>query len=251
MLATLIAFTALCAPMVQDTSPNESLFAKFIENRVGAGEPVYWYCIGELYRYPEGELIARVEGVDTARLEPSSLSATTATQLSRKVFFYLDPITGAVITERNGQAVKPIEYPYQLIRYRLADGKLIAEVEQGSGARLQKVSANKTRVRVVGDTTFFSIPLFVSVETPRGRIEAYENYDFVVGAGAKDRVLTWNRFSDLPPAFGTGKSVFQLVARRFDKFTDLPRGFQARIRAIAPLWQNPPKDLNEIRELQK
>ncbi len=41
------------------------IFEKWINLRAGNGKkPVYWYCYGELYSYPEGKLVARVQGLD-------------------------------------------------------------------------------------------------------------------------------------------------------------------------------------------
>lgn len=233
----------------KDVSFDASLFAKFVENRVGTGKPVYWYCFGEMYTYPEGKLLARVEGIDTARLIQEKSSPTTALQLSRKVFFYKDPATGSILDSWQGKPVVHIEYPYQRIQYSLANQKLIATVTQGKAPRIQSVSAEMARARTLGSRTVFSIPLFVSVETPRGKIEAYENYDFFVGKG--ERVLSWNRFGDLPPAFGTGKCVIQLVAERVDSFSNLPKDFQESIRERAPLWETPPVDEAEITRLQR
>ena len=45
-----------------------TLFKQFADMRIGTGEPVYWYCIGEVYDYPSVKLVAKVEGIDTARL---------------------------------------------------------------------------------------------------------------------------------------------------------------------------------------
>lgn len=233
----------------KDVSFDGSLFAKFVENRVGVGKPVYWYCFGEMYTYPEGKLVAKVEGIDTARLVREKSTPTSALQLSRKVFFYKDPANGAVLDSYEGRPVTHIEYPYQRIQYTLANQKLVATVTQGKAPRIQTVSAEMARARVVGSRTVFSIPLFVSVETPRGKIEAYENYDFIVGKG--ERVLSWNRFGDLPPAFGTGKCVIQLVAERVDSFSKLPTAFQTTLRQRAPLWELPPADEAEIQRLQQ
>jgi hypothetical protein len=35
--------------------------------KMGSGETVYWYITGDLYEYPTGRLLAKVEGVDLAR----------------------------------------------------------------------------------------------------------------------------------------------------------------------------------------
>lgn len=231
------------------------LFSKFVEMRVGRGEPVYWYCTGELYSYPEGKLIARVEGVDTARYLKSESTSTKAVQVSRKTFVYRDPETNEILHEINGRKVTPIEYPYQYITYELKDGKLLSTVEQGKLPNVQKIGPDgMSRVKRYGSTIVFSAPLFINIETARGKYQAYENYDFyyqLKGAGQFPYQLTWNRRGLLPPFFGGGDSVFQLVSYRVDKFEFLPKSMREYLDKDAPMWKEPPRDLKEIAELQK
>jgi hypothetical protein len=42
-------------------------FRKWCRMKMGDGETVYWYISGDLYEYPTGRLLAKVEGVDLAR----------------------------------------------------------------------------------------------------------------------------------------------------------------------------------------
>ena len=42
-------------------------FKKWCDMKMGSGETVYWYITGDLYEYPTGRLLAKVEGVDLAR----------------------------------------------------------------------------------------------------------------------------------------------------------------------------------------
>lgn len=245
LLATMLL---LGAGPVRDLPFTSEAFETFVAGRAGTGKPVYWYCEGEIYKLPSGELIARMDGVDTARRLPSAKQGV-AFQASRKVFRYLDPNTSAELKQVNGKDLARIAYPYQYIEYSLSEGKMIATVEQGAGARLQTVSANQARYRLVNGALVYSIPLFVSVKLPTRTLNAYENYDFFFGKGQAPR-LSWNRVSDLPPAFGEGQCVMQLVATRYDRFTDLPQAFRDFIEKDAPLWKAPPVDEAEIRQLQ-
>ena len=43
----------------------------------------------------------------------------------------------------------------------------------------------------------------------------------------------------------------QMVGWRTSKFEDLPEVLRTYIETEAPLWKEPPKNLEEIRELQK
>jgi hypothetical protein len=226
------------------------LFTRFAEMRTGTGAPVYWYCIGEIYSYPDGKLIARVEGVDTARYIKSESNPTKAVQLNRKIFFYRDPVTNEVLREVGGKKVEPIAYPYQYIIYELKDGKMLTSVEQGKEPRVQKISnTGMNRVRRFGGTIVFSAPLFLNF----GSYQAYENYDFLyqLRGGQIPYQLTWNRRGSLPPFFGGGDSVFQLISYRVDRFEFLPKSIRDYLEQDAPLWKEPPRDLAEIRELQK
>ncbi|GEM_PF-907981 len=231
---------------------NQKLFDKFVEMRVGTGSPVYWYCIGELYSYPDGRLIAKVEGIDTARLFRES--PARAVQLNRKIFIYRDAATGEVIRTNQGKTVQPIAYAYQVITYELKGDRLVTFVEQGSGAYVQKIGPGYgTFAREINGLTVFSAPLFLNIESPRGKYEAYENYDFWVPPMKSNAPyqLSWNRFGDLPPFFGTGKSIMQLVCYRIDTYAALPATMRDYLEKEAQLWMQPPANMAEIKELQK
>jgi hypothetical protein len=229
-----------------------NLFKQFTEMRIGTGEPIYWYCVGEIYEYPSGKLVAKVEGVDTARYIKSESNANRALQLSRKIFFYRDPKTNEILREINGQKVEPIAYPYQQITYELKGEKLVSSVVQGKAPRVQKIEGGGDMIaRQFNGLTMFSAPLFLNFPN----YKAFENYDFLIQPkgvkGVPRYQLTWNRRGNLPPFFGGGDSVFQLVSYRVDKYTDLPKTIRGVLESDGKLWMNPPKDLAEIAELQK
>jgi hypothetical protein len=262
LIAVALSLPAIAA-LAQGFTPE--LFKQFVEMRVGTGEPVYWYCIGELYSYPDGKLLAKVEGLDTARLVKSETKTDRAMQISRKVFVYRDPGTNEVLKTVKGKLVQHIEYPYQQITYVLREGRLFSTVVQGSGARVQTVGpVGGATVKRLGGGILFATPLFLNFDTPRGKYEAYENYDFWINAprldisahpprsaGASRYQLSWNRFGDLPPFFGQGKSVMQLVSHRVDNYSDLPATMRDYLETSARLWMRPPRDLEEIRQLQE
>ncbi|MBM3789452.1 MAG: DUF1838 domain-containing protein [Acidobacteria bacterium] len=232
-------------------------FDLFVEARAGSGtSPVYWYSSGEVYSYPEGKLVLRIDGFDTARLLRSESEQDVAYQLSRKIFVYRDAATGRILTQYNGQPVTHIQYPYQYITYMLDGDRLVTFVEQGSGARLQKIGpGDKFIARRIGGSIVYSAPLFLNMETPAGRYEAYENYDFFIDPGAENTTdrcrLSWVRYGDLPRFVGAGKAVIQMVAYRVDRFEDLPASIREYVAGRARLWMEPPRNLEEIRSLQK
>lgn len=236
----------------QTKSFTPASFKQFTEMRVGTGEPVYWYSIGEVYEYPSGKLLAKVEGIDTARLVKSESSEMKKLQLSRKIFFYRDPATNEIMREYEGKKVEPIAYPYQQITYEYKDGKMLAGVVQGQGDKIQRIaSTGNNLVRDFGSFKIFSAPLFLNF----GNYQAYENYDFFVqekvNTGVPKYQLSWNRRGSLPPFFGGGDSVFQLVSYRIDNYKDLPESIRKVLESEAKMWMNPPEDLKEIEELQK
>ena len=230
-------------------------FKQFVTLRAGTGAPVYWYATGEVYSYPDGKRVLLIEGSDTARMVTSG-EPDTAIQLSRKVFVYRDPETREILKEYKGQPVTRIAYPYQFITYKLQGDRLVTFVEQGSGANLQKIGpGDNFLLRRLGPSLVFSSPLFLNMETPRGHYEAYENYDFVYHPDEKNPAakhqLVWNRFGDLPAFVGKGKAMIQMVGWRVDRFEDLPASIRDYVKTEAQLWMQPPKDLDEIRSLQK
>ena len=117
---------------------------------------------------------------------------------------------------------------------------MLSSVKQGSGARLQKIGpVSGASVRRFGDTIIISTPLFLNFDTPRGKYEAYENYDFWLHLPHKSAIeryqLNWNRFGDLPPFMGRGKGVMQLLAYRIEKYADLPATIRDYLEKSAPL----------------
>ncbi len=239
----------------QNISIDKHLFDEWIKMRVGNGEQIFWYCFGEVYAYPSGKLLTKMEGTDVARM--IRVNSDSIIQLNRKIFAYEDPITGEPLQEINGQKVEHIAYPYQYITYvNRNDGKLISYVQQGKGARLTKLGpSSNTIARKMNGNIVFSSPVFLNFETPQGKYEAYENYDFHIVSDASDvskkYQLYWNRFGDLPPFLGGGKGIIQLVCYRVDDFKNLPAKWQQFLKEQYPLWMNAPYDLKEIETLQK
>lgn len=255
--AACLAIVTLAVAPALSSGPgfDRETFKQFVTLRAGSGTPVYWYALGEVYSYPDGKRVLLIEGSDTARLVPTG-DPDSVYQLSRKIFVYRDPVTNEILREYEGRQVTRIAYPYQFITYKLQGDKLVTYVEQGSGAGLQKIGPGENfLLRRLGSTLVFSTPLFLNLETPKGRYEAYENYDFVFHPAEKDPAarhqLVWNRIGDLPAFVGKGRSVIQMVGWRVDRFEDLPASIREYIRTEAPMWMAPPKDLDEIRALQK
>jgi hypothetical protein len=254
-LLVLGALLASSAPVAAGEGFDRAGFERFASMRTGEGAPVYWYTIGTVFSYPDGRALYTMEGIDTARRLPDGEDGTVH-QASRKVFFYRDIDTGEVLREVDGQAVEPIAYPYQYITYALVDGSIVTYVEQGGGPRVQRIGpVENIRVRRIGETQVFSAPLFLDFPTGAGRYQAFENYDFFIHPETSGLTfpnqLSWVRYGDLPPFAGPGHSIIHLVSWRVDSYEALPASMREVLESDARLWMAPPRDLEEIRELQR
>jgi hypothetical protein len=240
------ASLALAALVSQAASFDRQRFDEFVTMRAGDGKhAVYWSCAGERRSFPEGKLVVRVEGLGTDRLVRDADDASVAYQLHREIFFYRDATTGEVLRQLDGVPATPIVMPYQFTTYRLVGADLEVFVEQGSGDRLMRIGPATILPREARAGTMYSMPLFVQRQ---GAAFAY--YDYLVDPAGHHRV-TWTRFDDWvrPPA--TTRRVTHAVCTREDRFEDLPPTLREYIEKEAPRFREPPRDIEEIRSLQK
>ena len=250
-----VLFGMLSLPVAAEDGFSREQYEKFVDMRTGGdGNPVYWYSTGTVKAYPSGELVATMEGFDTARVIREGIKAH---QLSRKTYIFRDPTTGELIREVNGEPVEPIKYPYQFITYGLEDGLMTTVVEQGRAPRLQTIGPSKggLTVRNIGDVSVFTAPLYLDFPLPNGeRYQAFENYDFFIQPSSVDRderyQLSWVRYGAAPPLNNGEPVIMHLVTWRVDSFEELPESMREFVLEEAPLWQEPPADMAEIRALQ-
>ncbi|MFQ3596196.1 MAG: hypothetical protein SNJ63_08785 [Sphingomonadaceae bacterium] len=229
-------------------------FDAWVKVRVGTGDPVFWYSEGTVRRFPTGELLAFLEGFDTARSHWPEPGQPVAHQYNRKIYVWRDRETGEPLRGADGAPAPDIAYPYQFITYRLSGDRVETMVEQGSGNRLARIGPEAMMaVRRQGRTLIFTAPVYLDLAIgPSARMQAFENYDFVADPEAPPEtwVLSWMRTGEAPPALGGGPAVLHLVTRRFERFADLPERMRRHVETSAPLWRQPPADLAEIRRLQ-
>ena len=101
---------------------------RWISLRLGNSEStVYWYSTGELYSYPQGDLLVQVEGLDVTRA--IMMGPKCVHQVSRKLFVFRDKDSNEILTEYHGLPVMPVMYPYQRIAYTLEGNNLMTEVK--------------------------------------------------------------------------------------------------------------------------
>jgi hypothetical protein len=255
------ALAGLAGPLAASTEGllaeggfDRATFDDWVRIRAGTGAPVFWYSEGTVRAFPSGELLAFLEGFDTARAFWPEPGQPLAHQYNRKIYVWRDKVTGAVLRGPDGAAVAPIAYPYQFITYRLAGDRVETWVEQGAGARLTRIGpGGNMAVRRQGRTLIFTAPVYLDLPIgPAARMQAFENYDFVVDpqADPSTYVLSWLRTGAAPPALGGGQAVLHLVTRRYERFADMPGRMRSFVEEDAPLWRAPPADLGEIRRLQ-
>lgn len=227
----------------------------WVDARAGTGEPVHWLAEGGVYEYPSGKKLFGMIGFDSSTVVWPENPGDEVMHLTRKTFAYTDAETGEVITEFNGTPVEPIAYPYQLITYRMENGRIYGDVEQGVGDRVQKIkSENGMRVRSLGDDTMaVTASVFLDFPLPNGaRYEAWENYDFFLH---KDTVsephqMSWQRYGALPAWAGEGKAIYHLLSWRVESVDEFPTALLEWAQAEKPMWLKPPSNLAEIRALQ-
>lgn len=229
----------------------------WVDARAGTGEPVHWIAEGGVYAYPSGEKLFGMIGFDSSTVIWPEESGGAVIHLTRKTFAYTDRDTGEVLTEYNGQTVEPIAYPYQLITYRMADGKIYGDVEQGVAPRIQKIkSKDGMTIHMIGkDTMAVTASVFMDFPLPDGgQYEAWENYDFFIhtsGSVAEPHQLSWQRYGGLPAWAGDGKAIYHLLSWRVESEEEFPPALLAWAKAEKPSWLKPPADIEEIREIQQ
>lgn len=253
--AASLAATALHAavPLAEGGFTRE-IFDFWVKLRAGEGKPIWWVSEGTVRAFPSGELIAFLEGFDTAVAHWPEPGRPLAHQYNRKIFLYRHPETGEYLESWRGAAVEPIAYPYQFITYALSGDRVETMVEQGVQPRVQRIGpADNMAVRSVPGGLVFTAPVFLDVALPGGRrMEAFENYDFMASPdrSLNDAPLSWLRTGAAPLWAGGGPCVMHLVSWRVERWEDVPESMRRRVEARHPLWRRPPADLAEVRRLQ-
>lgn len=251
------AFAALTPLAAFAEGFDRDAFDRFVDARVGEGEPVYWYSIGTIRSYPSGDLLFGMEGFDAARRFSPDAEKPYAEQYNRKIYFYTDAETGKILEEHNGETVSPIAYPYQFITYELKGDQIETFVEQGKKPNVRRLGPSQNMsARRVADTLVVTAPVYLDFPIPNTdrRIDAFENYDFFFhpeDSVAEPHQLAWVRYGDLPAWAGGGKGIYHLVTWRADGWDEIPDALRAYIEENYALWTEPPASLEEVRALQE
>ena len=228
----------------------------WVDARAGTGKPVHWVSDGGVYEYPSGKKLFGMMGFDSSLVIWPDEPGGEILHLTRKTFAYTDPDTGEVITEYKRKPVEPIAYPYQMITYRMDDGKIFGDVEQGVGDRVQKIpSKDGIPVRKIGDTYVYTASVFLDFPLPSGKqYQAWENYDFFIHPDdqiEEPHQMSWQRYGNRPSWAGEGPAIYHLHSWRVESREEFPPELLSWAIANKPQWLNPPASVEEIRALQK
>lgn len=231
-------------------------FQVWVDARAGSGAPVHWIAEGGVYAYPSGKKLFGMVGFDSSTVFWPDDSTGAVTHLTRKTFAYTDPVTGKVLTEYNGNEVKPIAYPYQMITYRFENNLIYGDVEQGVGERVQKIEAkNGIPFKVLGDTYVYNASVFLDFPLPNGgQYQAWENYDFFIHPETKveePHQMSWQRYGKLPRWAGGEPCIIHLYSWRVESHSEFPEALLTWAKKSKPNWLKPPTNIDEIRKLQK
>ena len=232
-------------------------FRVWVDGRAGNGDAVHWVADGAVYAYPSGEKLFGLIGMDSSTVIWPDSPDEPVLHLTRKTYAYTDAETGEVLTEYRGTPVEPIAYPYQMISYRLEDGLIYGDVEQGVGDNIQQIKArNGIPSRKLGDSYIFNAAVWLDFELPSGmQYEAWENYDFFFqpdGSVSEPHQMSWQRFGALPKWTGVaGKSITHLHSWRVENVEEIPPNILDWVKANKPMWLRPPANVAEVRALQR
>ena len=229
---------------------------KWVDARAGTGAPVHWVADGYVYEYPSGKKAFGMKGFDSSTAIWPEEEGGLVTHLTRKTFAYTDLETGEVITEYEGQKVEPIAYPYQMITYRLEDGKIYGDVEQGVGDRIQKIpSVDGIPFRKLGDTYIYNAQVYLDFPLPGGKqYQAWENYDFFIhpeGTVEEPHQMTWQRYGKMPAWAGGGPAIIRLHSWRVEETSEFDPLLLSWAKAEKEGWLQPPANMAEVRAIQK
>jgi hypothetical protein len=262
MLSLLILTVIVAAAKVQGETTNVRMLVPeqlrvWVDARAGTGETVHWVANGGIYAYPSGEKLFGMVGFDSSTVIWPETVDGEVIHLTRKTFAFTDPDSGTILTEYEGKPVAPIAYPYQMITYRIEDGRIFGDVEQGVGDRIQKIeSVDGMRVGMIGDNTMtVTASVFLDFPLPNGtQYEAWENYDFFIHTGInidEPHQMSWQRYGALPGWAGDGKAIYHLLSWRAESLEEFPEDLLRWARENKPMWLKPPASVEEVRELQQ
>jgi hypothetical protein len=238
-LLVLFASVLIVTPPAGAGGFDEDLFNAWLDMRTGGGEAdVYWYSEGLVKSFPDGKTISKMIGFDTSQLLRDPRNPNKAVQLSRKIFYFFDPETGARL-ERD-----PIAYPHQVKTYELDGDEIIYTVESNNGSTVYTLGPMRNySVKRIGGVLWFNYPVFFQRGTGK-----FENSDFYIQPG--EGLSEQERYQSSWVSYGVAPVVSNAVAWRYSSFEAMPEHITKIVREEAPLWMKPPSSMAEVAELR-
>ena len=232
----------------------------------------FWTGQGQLFESPSGKLLANIDGFDVSKA--IRINDNLVRQFSRKIFWFRDPITNLLMDEYQGEEVKPIKYDWQVFDYKRGKPvKVPPHMDQQSNdpglvpimpsivKGVRRVPCQPIIPRYAGPKTLlYQMPLFIDIETPRGRYQAWEFYDYTIDlADGDDSVVnfhrppsvTWTRQGSNPPFASDGDGVMHFLGHRCDCFEDLPDHMKNLVEQDYHSFRGPPAGMDEVNELEE
>ncbi len=240
---TVLPFAAAAGGFTPD------LFEAWVRMRAGDGAPVFWYAKGQVLQEGTGKLLSHLEGFEAAVALRDPAKPNTWVHLSRKIFVSLDPATGALAVGADGKPRAPIAYPFQVRTYTLDGSDVIYTVQSHDmTAVTEEPPSRGFTAAKFGGVTHFNYAMFVDrLRGDGSRTRFYEVNDFFLRPDAK---TDQERFQNTWTSAGPGPTVASATFTRFRQFTDMPKAIVDYVKANAPLWMAPPKDMAEIEKLR-
>lgn len=226
-------------PQAHGDGFTKELFESWLTMRTGGGETdVYWYSEGLVKSFPDGVTTARMIGFDASHLLRDPDNADRAIQLSRKIFFFYDPMTGKRLDR------EPIAYPYQVKTYELDGDDIIYTVESNNGRSVYTLGPMRNySAKTIDGVQWFNYPVFIQRGTGK-----FENSDFYIQPG--DGLTEQERYQHVWVSYGVGPIMSSAVAWRYSSFDSMPDHITQLVREEAPLWMTPPRTMDEISALR-
>ena len=215
----------------------------------GTSPIVIWAGTGELYEAYSGRILAKFDGLDIAK--GVRLSDDCVRQLSRKLCWFRDAHSNELLTEYDGQPVTPIRYDCQVFDFQRSgndNSTITASVLVGP----RNVADLTITTRWLDhERLLVQAPVFLDLETPVGRYQAWEFYDYNCDVTFQQPAsVVWCRYGASAPFFQNA-GVMRFVGQRYERFNELPAGIKDFIEAQYPSFQDPPANMEEVERIEQ
>jgi hypothetical protein len=222
-------------------------FSEFIDARLGTGDAVYYYGVGDMLSFPKFEPVARLETIEVVKLYPAQDQSRVANQLSRRLLRFLDPLTGDVLTDDQGRPRADFSLDSQHVVYRLNDkGFVQFEGRQNSGPHSWSFTGGEaTEFNRLGDMGIATLPVTVST----GEQQYWETQEYLIhpeGNPEPRFQSTWYWYGTAPEWVDTATCSMHGHQWRYDRSEDLPENIREFLNGDGTAWAEPPSSPADV-----